>query len=68
MFDYTVVKSSWVITLLNCLVKACELMATEMLAAWYKVHHFFHEGQMSSQIQQSAIHAFARIRQRVQQA
>lgn len=41
--NYTVVKLSSVISLLNCIGKVCEKVAADMLAYWCEVYNVLHK-------------------------
>lgn len=57
--DYTLVKSYWVIIILNCLGKAIEKLVAEQLSQFCEENKKLHKKQMEAKKQQSAINAAA---------
>lgn len=59
--NYMMVRSYWVISLLNFLGEVCEKVVVDLLAKWYKINHVLHECQMRLRRRQSAIDAVAMV-------
>lgn len=66
--DYTLAKSYKVISLLNCLGKVTEKVATELLSDWCERENGLHEGQTGSRKHRSSIDAVARFVQHAQES
>lgn len=65
--DRTLVKSYWVISLLNCLEKVVEKVVAEQLSRFYETNGKLHKGQMGARKYRSAIDAGALLIQKVQE-
>lgn len=65
--DRTLVKSYWVISLLNCLGKVVEKLVAEQLSAFCEVNGKLQKGQMGARKHRSAIDAAAILIQKVQE-